>query len=167
MLLTCKLTESCFVEIQFFEKLILVCRTKFLLGVGAKSRRLQHSVGCPVPTRIDRLCAILKSYAPDAGGAPFSLARENAAPSSLFLLSIKAGLRAKEFASLTWDIAGSTPSDKDDAHRNESDTKPICEPQLFIQKSDAKDGDKNNAQLIDGRYARRVSQLQGTKIANP
>jgi len=59
MLLTCKLTESRFVEIQFFEKLILVCRTKFLLGVGAKSRRLQHSVGCPVPTRIDRLCPIL------------------------------------------------------------------------------------------------------------
>jgi hypothetical protein len=63
--------------------------------------------------------------------------------------------------------AGSTPGDKDDARRNESDTKPICEPQLFIQKSDAKDGDENNAQLIDGRYARRISQLQGTEIANP
>lgn len=86
---------------------------------------------------------------------------------AIFLLSIKAGLRAKEFASLTWVIAGSTPGDEDDTSRNEGDAKPVCKPQLFIQKSDAKDGDKNNAQLIDGGYACRVSQLQGTEIANP
>jgi len=43
MLLTCKLTESCFVEIQFFEKLILVCRTSFC-SASAQSLAVSNTV---------------------------------------------------------------------------------------------------------------------------
>jgi hypothetical protein len=58
-------------------------------------------------------------------------------------------------------------SDKERAAGDERDAQPVCARQPLTKKHHTENRDKDGAQLINGRHARRISKLEGAKIADP